>query len=429
MVFKTAEKGQALILIALTAIALFGFAALAIDGARAFSDRRHAQNAADTSALAAALAKIRGNNWTTTVNTARARAASNGYSNNGTSNIVEVYLCNDANATCTALPTGAKSDEYIQVKITSYVQTYFARVIRRNQVTNVVTGVAHAVPGYRTSLFSGQAMVALNKHDCAAYKYNGGGNVTVTGSGIFVNSDCPAANPAALTSTSTGAMLEIPCYNVVGTLNDPKSTIKTTGPCSSIKQDPLQQIANPLAAFPRPNVSCDPSNTPVGNTATVLNPGYYTGSVFPSGNVDYTMKPGIYCIDVSNGFNLSGGTEVHGSDVLIYMISGGVSWNSDSALSAITDPNSPFQGLLLAMAPGNNKSVDIQGNGSSTFTGTILAPESLVKLAGASGSTTQLYNQIIADQISVTGGAGLFINYQANQQWQPPVPPAIEMNQ
>src|SRR5205085_6311716 len=50
MAFKTAEKGQALILIAFTAIALFGFAALAIDGARSFSDKRHAQNAADTSA-------------------------------------------------------------------------------------------------------------------------------------------------------------------------------------------------------------------------------------------------------------------------------------------------------------------------------------------------------------------------------------------
>ena len=92
MTFKTAEKGQALILIALTAIGLFGFAALAIDGARSFSDKRHAQNAADTSALAAALAKIRGSNWTTTVATARSRAASNGYSNNGTTDVVEVYL-------------------------------------------------------------------------------------------------------------------------------------------------------------------------------------------------------------------------------------------------------------------------------------------------------------------------------------------------
>jgi hypothetical protein len=183
-----------------------------------------------------------------------------------------------------------------------------------------------------------------------------------------------------------------------------------------------------LAAFPRPNVPCDPSNIKTTSGKTVLDPGYYTGNNFPGGNADYTLKPGIYCIAVSNGFNVTSGS-VHGSDVLIYMISGGVTWNSDSSLTASTDPNNPFQGLLLAMAPDNRNTVDIQGNGGATFTGTILAPESLVKLAGASGSTTQLYNQIIADQISITGGAGLFINFQANQQWEPPVPPAIEMNQ
>ncbi len=57
------ERGQALILITLAAIGLFGFAALAIDGSSAFSDRIHAQNAADTAALAAGLTKIRGGDW------------------------------------------------------------------------------------------------------------------------------------------------------------------------------------------------------------------------------------------------------------------------------------------------------------------------------------------------------------------------------
>jgi len=51
---KLPEKGQALILVALAAIGLFAFAALAIDGSRMFSDKRHAQNAADTAALAGA---------------------------------------------------------------------------------------------------------------------------------------------------------------------------------------------------------------------------------------------------------------------------------------------------------------------------------------------------------------------------------------
>src|SRR5215211_2327063 len=133
MITKASEKGQALILITLAAIGLFAFAALAIDGSMAFSDKRHAQNAADSAALAGALAKIRGNDWNTTVDIAKARATSNGYNNNGVANIVEVYLCSDANATCTALPAAARPEEYIQVKITSHVQTTFAKVIGRNE--------------------------------------------------------------------------------------------------------------------------------------------------------------------------------------------------------------------------------------------------------------------------------------------------------
>src|SRR5215216_819999 len=231
MTFKTAEKGQALILIALTAIGLFGFAALAIDGARSFSDKRHAQNAADTSALAAALAKIRGSNWATTVATARSRAASNGYSNNGTTDVVEVYLCSDANATCTALPTGAIPADYIQVRITSYVQTYFAKIIGRSKVTNWVEAVAHAVPGYRTSTFGGNALVSLNTDACPAFDYGGGSETTVTGSGIFVNSRCDSTyggSNQALNSNSNNTTLTVPCYSVVGGVTVRSSSLIST---------------------------------------------------------------------------------------------------------------------------------------------------------------------------------------------------------
>src|SRR5688500_809227 len=88
MFIKASEKGQALILITLAAIGLFGFAALAIDGSAVFSDRRHAQNAADTAALDAALAKVRHGNWETE---GLQRASSNGYNNNGTTNDVVLY--------------------------------------------------------------------------------------------------------------------------------------------------------------------------------------------------------------------------------------------------------------------------------------------------------------------------------------------------
>ena len=85
----SSEKGQALILITFAAIGLFAFAALAIDGSMVFSDKRHAQNAADTAALAGALAHSRGQDISTT---AKSRALSNGYNDDTTTNVVDVHV-------------------------------------------------------------------------------------------------------------------------------------------------------------------------------------------------------------------------------------------------------------------------------------------------------------------------------------------------
>ena len=176
----SSEKGQVLILIALAAVVLVSFAALAIDGNMAFADGRQAQNAADTAAMAAALAKVRGQS---VIPVAMNRAASNGYDGNGVTNIVAVY-----NPPMDGLFIG--NDEYIQVKITSYVKTYFARVIGRNEIINRVEAVSHAIPGSRNSMFAGSAIVGLDPSGCKAVFFNGNANMTLTGSGIYVNSNC-----------------------------------------------------------------------------------------------------------------------------------------------------------------------------------------------------------------------------------------------
>src|SRR6185503_13740171 len=106
---RSHERGQALVIIALAVVGLFGFSALAIDGSRVFSDRRNAQNAADTSALSAALAKIRKEPF---VPAAEDRAQSNGYVTDADSK-VEVNLCNDTLITtpCQGIPTTGKPEQ------------------------------------------------------------------------------------------------------------------------------------------------------------------------------------------------------------------------------------------------------------------------------------------------------------------------------
>src|SRR5262245_18973932 len=96
---KKSEEGQALVFIALAAVGLFAFTALSIDGGMVFSDRRHAQNAADTAALAAALARLRAPISTAdqdAKNAGLARAITNGYGDPSDSySTVEIHICDE----------------------------------------------------------------------------------------------------------------------------------------------------------------------------------------------------------------------------------------------------------------------------------------------------------------------------------------------
>src|SRR5258707_5089923 len=131
MITKPTEKGQALVVVALAAIILFGFASLAIDGSAAFSDRRHAQNAADTAAMAGALKYARSSDLSSAAqdiaidSTAKTRTTSNGYDNNGTSNVVTVTITDVPKGGCPVSALG----KYIKMAIVSTVQTTLARVI------------------------------------------------------------------------------------------------------------------------------------------------------------------------------------------------------------------------------------------------------------------------------------------------------------
>src|SRR5688572_25221602 len=85
---KKSEKGQALILIVLAIVGLIGITGLTVDGGMAYSDRRNAQNAADTAALAAGRSFIREEDWEAA---GFSLAAANGYNNNETTNFVDIY--------------------------------------------------------------------------------------------------------------------------------------------------------------------------------------------------------------------------------------------------------------------------------------------------------------------------------------------------
>src|SRR5687768_309010 len=201
MYHKRSEKGQALVIIALAAVGLVAFTALAIDGGMVLSDRRHAQNAADTAAFAAALAKIRTPDYAPSspalqkqaaIDAGEERAASNGYDDNGTTNVVEV------NIPPVSGPY-AGDDDYIQVIITSHVRMMFARIVGRQFVTNRAEAVTRAQSGSSDTASGLAAISALSPSGTGVFM-NGNITLDVINSGVFSNSNsgCPGGSIVAV---------------------------------------------------------------------------------------------------------------------------------------------------------------------------------------------------------------------------------------
>jgi len=192
------EKAQSLLLIAVAMLALLGLTAIAIDGGNVYRDRRQAQNAADNAALDAALAITQNQDWQQAAST---RASQNGYLNDGVRSVVEVYYP-------PVEGPYAGNTEYVQVIITSHVSTYFASIVGVSQLTNRVQAVARARPPQ--ALFNGNAVVGLAPTACKAVEFQGNAQMTITGNGLFVNSNCSCDPTAAFFNNSGAGTLHVP---------------------------------------------------------------------------------------------------------------------------------------------------------------------------------------------------------------------------
>jgi hypothetical protein len=398
------------VIIVLTMFGLMGITGLAIDGSRAYSDRRHAQNAADTAALAAALAYVRtpGEDWTAV---GFLRADSNGYDDNETTNFVDVYHPPIEG------PYADSPDkmQYVQVIITSHLDTLFGRVIGIEQVTNTVQAVARVEPSIPTKLYDGNAVVGLSAHECQAIKYQGNANTTVTGGGLFVNSDC---NNAAFFNNSSSATLTAPSLTVVGDENHKEGALNI-GTITENAQD--QAKAYPPREYILPNPECEDDAAKDGETLT---PGNWSGT-FPPAGVKY-LESGFYCVN-SGDFVLNASDYLEGHNVLIFMASGEVRWNGGATVKLFAPTTEPYKGLLLYLPVTNSSSITINGNSGSEFEGTILAPASPIEIKGTGDAG--IIGQVVGYTVDLGGTSGINIHYDDSKVLHLLTSPSIELKQ
>jgi hypothetical protein len=442
------QRGQALVLIALAAVGLFAFAALAIDGSAVFSDRRHSQNASDTAAYAAALARVRSNpNWQ---QDGIDRASSNGYDESDGVTEVYVHLCSTSASTadgiplvCEGLPSGADPAEYVHVYIKSVVNLTFARVIGWRQMINRTDAVVHAAPVDIDEWFNGMALVAANTTcpgpgDFGPFETGGSSNTVVTNSGAWVNAACDESfvdNGGGTLTTAEGVCL-------VGDYDNspPVTGISPIPEADCGDQIDINQYWMPdsdpslLAPFCSSNGSINGSG---GNY--VATPGRFDGGAFPDESPAGILRltKGIYCLD--SGISLNAGWEITTDlndngvfdptteGVFFYVRDGDVTFNGGMSLElyAMTSTAGGFPSQLLRyliFVPASNRAdIELAGTGDSIFTGMILAPTSNIDIKGDS-TGLDLHTQIIALNTRISGNGTINITYDPNE-----VPPAIVM--
>ena len=414
---RKGERGQAIILIVFSIIGLIGMTALAIDGGNALIDRRRTETAASAAALTAALTRIEGGNWRSA---ALATAKANGYNNNGISSIIEM------NTPPLSGPYKGNS-EYIEVIITSHLNTYFGPVIGVPQVTNVARAVTRTKPAEYGAMFNGYALVSLAPHSqCEGDKkisfwIHSEATISLTGGGIFVNSDNTDCAFIQFGSGSIRIQDESP-ITVVGGAQIQKTKLISPGP--------VQTGSVPISyppAIQMPQVGCGSNIATVDPlTGTSISAGKWDSEeTFPPKGV-VNLGAGTYCI--RGDVVIDGGTKIGGDNVLLIIENGNfiVGGNADVSLSA--PRTGKEKGLLIYMPIKNQGSVILNGNYESGYRGTILAPAGDVQINGMD-SKYGFHSQIIGYTIEIDGQDKIFLKYKDDDNYDAYKMPEVLLSQ
>lgn len=403
------HKGQALVMFAISLVLLLGFIGLSIDVGYYLSQRRAVQNAADAAAMAGGkylslqMDRTSATTKTNTANAARAYAATNGYTVGAGTTI-------DVDSTATEVTVTVQHD----------VPKFFSSVIFSGPWTVEAVATSRLKPNP-----SPYAMIALGPSPNPGIVFGG-----LNSYGVTVDCDPPSPGCGSIGSNANitingnvkGDISGV--LGAVGTVTSVPGTFKADGGIftnQGLIDDPFLPIARPECDDPM-KMEKNPEIAVDGDDLT-LSPGYYTALNVKNKKV--TMKPGVYCFDVS--LDLGNGELKAGSGVLLYFRNGAsIADSPTNAKMTIADAKSqnnpdidwtrdPWYGDAKwnkvavwvdntnpngTCASGNQ--VKLNGNGDLNIHGAIYAPCSHVELGG-SNNTVSMAGVVIGNDIKISG--------------------------
>lgn len=452
------EKGQTLIIIMFGLVALLGFAALSIDGGMFLSNRRMAQNTADMAAFAGAgevLSMIQllpasalncdnfavgSANWTAVTDKAIASAASNGHTIDA-----DITDGNGVEVICNA---GAEKYVEVHVEVSAETNKSLIYLFFEGPLVNQVEAMTRVWP-FSPGL-GGASIVAL-KETCTrldANNWDGGvtiageADVAIQGGGIVSNACLNTLGSTGSITVTTGNIT----YSEDSTWTNEGG--KTISPAPATTGDTVFILAPSLAA------ACSSLPTygnviPGGSPAdaeTVITPGNYNNIEIANGRKLY-MYPGLYCI--SGYFKAKGGAVLADWDaaypadptitppaspgVTIFMPETAGTFYTAGTSHVVLTAQDPYcelsdscegeaiGGLLLVYLPSyvsdgeNSTKVTLQGDATSTYEGTVLAPNTYIDIGGSSSLASVYGVQAIGESVNIRGSTDITLVYDPSK--------------
>jgi hypothetical protein len=412
------ERGQAIVIVAMTMTAMLMVLGLAVDAGQLYVARRTAQEAADAGAYAGAVVLYQGGTTAQAMAAAVNDVGRNGFTHGGDGGLTSVVVNLPPMSgphTCVNDPVACNT--YIEVLISTEVRT--ALVPAQSQLNLVsVRGVAGAEP-----LNNGYAIMALDRGNTPdAMRIESNGNVSIDGAGILVNS---SNTEAADNQDEDGSNITVaPPYgtDVAGGIEGGWPNVTTGAP----------QRPDPFAGYPRPSVGGLTVHTSlpsaVGGVIT-LYPGVYTVPISAAGGTIIKMNSGVYI--TKRGINGAGNADLQSlaggvfifNTLTDYPAATGtcssikLTGSAASILAPMT--TGTYAGLLFYQDPACTAQFVIAGNGTLSASGTIYLPTAQFYMDGNNATLTG--SQLVANTVIVQNG-NISITFDSGATAQPVLP-------
>jgi hypothetical protein len=420
---RRAEEGQVIVIIALSIVVIIGMTALAIDGSRYYADRRSSQAAADSAALAGAGAAAEyiknyspgefycGSALGAQASTKAILAAINNAAKDDITLSADPGAQSHVDVTCDN--DGFRKYLDIHVQVTSATELAFGKILTSQPLVGQVEAVTRVYPQENLAFGNAIASLSPNCTDGGIY-LDGGSEITIYDGGVFSNSCLEGKGNISLV-VSDAKIQYLDDFTTTGAAYFSPAPVKAaeTLPAIDIDSPDCSSLAHKSAI----------------TTSANITPGIYPKIALNAGSV-LNMAPGLYCLD--GDFKINGNATINGTNVTIYMRSGGIDLTGTSSIN-LSAPNCTtslcgvppaIRGILFFVDPSNTNPVKFAGTATSSFMGTIYAPSSEIVVTGTSDVVT-IQTQMIGQMVSVTGNVKIELNLDGAELYQ--MPSSIEL--